>query len=191
MPPCCSLPCLRGLRVSELIALRWCNVHRDSITISERCCRGDWGAPKTEASNATIAVNPEVIERLHRLKSSVVEVKAGRAIRTCRVVKRDGPDDLVFQSLVKGAPMRDNTILVRQIKPAPRELEIGRVNWQVLRHSHSTWLKMVGADAKDAQALMRHSRASTTLDIYQQHVPQSQRKVVNRLSELRKLRLVS
>ena len=35
-----------GLRVSELAGLRWNDVHHDSITIDERFCRGDWGAPK-------------------------------------------------------------------------------------------------------------------------------------------------
>ena len=179
-----------GLRVSELIGLRWRNVHVDSITIDERCCRGDWGAPKSEASNATIAVNPEVIDRLHRLRSMTVEVKAGRAVRRYPAVKSDGPEDLVFQSVVKGVPMRDNAILVRHIKPAAEKLGIGWVNWQVLRRSYATWLKMVGADVKDAQALMRHSRASTTLDVYQQHVPESQRRVVNELTKLRKLHLV-
>ena len=39
-----------GLRASELIGLRWRNVHADSITVDERCCRGDWGAPKSESS---------------------------------------------------------------------------------------------------------------------------------------------
>jgi integrase len=58
------------------------------------------------------------------------------------------------------------------------------VNWRCLRTSHATWLKMVGADVKDAQAQMRHSRASTTLDIYQQFVPESQKRVVERLSTL-------
>ncbi|HTE90693.1 MAG TPA: hypothetical protein VK639_17160, partial [Terriglobales bacterium] len=53
-----------------------------------------------------------------------------------------------------------------------------------LRTSHATWLKLAGADVKDAQAQMRHSRASTTLDVYQQFVPESQRKVVDRLSQL-------
>jgi hypothetical protein len=43
---------------------------------------------------------------------------------------------------------------------------------------------MAGADVKDAQALMRHSKASTTLDIYQQFVPESQRKAVEKLSGL-------
>jgi integrase len=39
-----------GFRVSELVGLRWRNVHADSITIDERYTRGDWGAPKSDAS---------------------------------------------------------------------------------------------------------------------------------------------
>ncbi len=70
-----------GLRVSELIALRWEDVHDDSITVDERYCRGDWGAPKSDASNATIGVNRCVIDRLHRLKQLTVDVRAGRAVR--------------------------------------------------------------------------------------------------------------
>ena len=77
--------------------------------------------------------------------------------------------------------MRDNNILVRHIKPAAKKLGMAWVNWQVLRRSFATWLKMKGADVKDAQALMRHSRASTTLDVYQQFVPESQRRVVDGL----------
>ena len=91
---------------------------------------------------------------------------------------------LVFPSVRDGKPMRDNNILSRHMKPAGRKLGIGFVNWRCLRTSHATWLKMAGADVKDAQAQMRHSRASTTLDIYQQFVPQSQRRVINSLSEL-------
>jgi site-specific recombinase XerD len=40
-----------------------------------------------------------------------------------------------------------------------------------------------GADLKDAQGLMRHSRASTTADIYQQLEVESQRRVVDRLGQ--------
>jgi integrase len=170
-----------GLRASELVGLRWRNVFLDSIRIEERYCRGDWGAPKSEASNATIPVNHAVIERIHRLKIMTAEVKAGRATRRYPVVKSCGPDDLVFQSVQKGVPMRDNNILVRHIKPAGRKLGLDFVNWRCLRTSYATWLKLAGADVKDAQALMRHSRASTTLDIYQQFVPESQRRIVDGL----------
>jgi integrase len=131
-----------------------------------------------------VAVNRAVIERIQRLKTLTVSVPAGNATRKVRVVRSAGPDDLVFQSLFKGAPMRDNNVLVRHIKPTAKTLGIGWVNWQVLRRSFATWLKLAGADIKDAQALMRHSRASTTLDIYQQFVPESQRRVVESLGRL-------
>ena len=184
-----------GLRASELIGLRWNDVIRTealngddrtdvryALSIDERCCRGDWGEPKSESSNATIGINPCVFERIHRLKILTVEVRAGWSVRKHRVVKSDGLDDLVFQSVRTGQPMRDNNILVRFIKPAARKLGLGWVNWQVLSAtSHATWLKMAGADVKDAQAQMRHSRATTTLDIYQQFVPEIQHRVVNKL----------
>jgi len=173
-----------GLRPSELIGLRWRNVHADSITVEERYCRGEWGAPKSKASNATIPVNRSVIDRMHRLKGITIQTRAGRAIRRYPAVKSSGPDDLVFASVIKGAPMRDNTILTRFIKPAARAQGMGWVNWQVLRRSHATWLKLVGADVKDAQAQMRHSRPTTTLEIYQQFIPESQRRVVDKLTQL-------
>jgi integrase len=173
-----------GLRVSELVGLRWNDIHESSITIDERFCRGDWGAPKSDASNTTIGVNRCVIERIHRMKFLTVEVRAGYAVRKYRVVKCDGPEDLVFQSVKKGGPMRDNNILTRFIKPAARNVGLGWVNWRSLRTSHAVWLKLAGADVKDAQGQMRHARASTTLDIYQQFVPESQQRVVDRLSSL-------
>jgi len=86
--------------------------------------------------------------------------------------------------------MRDNNILRRHIKPAAQKLGLDYVNWRCLRTSHATWLKLAGADVKDAQAQMRHSRASTTLDIYQQFVPESQRRAVDRLACLPQSRLV-
>jgi site-specific recombinase XerD len=80
--------------------------------------------------------------------------------------------------------VRDNNVLVGHIKPAASKLGIGWVNWQVLRRSYATWLQQAGVDVKDAQGLLRHSRASTTQDIYQQLVPASQRRAVERLSAL-------
>jgi integrase len=175
-----------GLRISELAALKWEDLNGESITIDERYCRGDWGAPKSESSNATIGVNRCVVERIHRMRTLTVEVKAGLAVRKYRLVKSDGPSDLVFQSVKDGKPIRDNNILTRFIKPAARKLGLGWVNWRSLRTSHAVWLKMAGADVKDAQGQMRHSRASTTLDIYQQFVPESQQRVVEKLSSLNK-----
>ena len=177
---------LTGLRVSELIGLRWEDIHLDSLTVDERFCRGDWGCPKSDASNATVPVNLAVVERIQQLKDMKVVLPWGGhgAKRTINAVRSTAPDALVFQSLKKGAPMRDNNILTRHIKPAARKLGLDFVNWQVLRRSFATWLKIAGVDVKDAQALMRHSRASTTMDVYQQFVPESQRRAVEKLSSL-------
>jgi hypothetical protein len=52
-----------GLRVSELIGLKWDDVGTDLLTVDERCCRGDWDAPKSDASNASIGVESCGIDR--------------------------------------------------------------------------------------------------------------------------------
>src|SRR6185437_3774091 len=63
-----------GLRVSELVGLKWEDVHSDSLTIDERYCRGDWSVTKTEGSSATIGVGRSVIVRIERLKTLEVEL---------------------------------------------------------------------------------------------------------------------
>jgi len=171
-----------GLRVSELIGLKWRCIHADSITVEERYCRGDWAQPKTNASAATIGVDPEVIARLLRLSALTVEVRAGRAVRKHKLVKSGAADDLVFQSVQNGRPMNDQNILKRHLQPAARKLGLPFVNWRCLRTSHATWLVQSGADPKSVQGQMRHSRISTTMDIYAQIVPTSQRRALQQLS---------
>lgn len=111
-----------GLRVSELAGLLWRNVHADSITVEQRYCRGDWDEPKSDASRATIAVDDHVIERIQKLKSIDVVIRAGRAFQRYKAVKSDGPDDLVFQS-VKGIPKPKRNSLI----PRGRTYRIGAV----------------------------------------------------------------
>lgn len=147
--------------------------------VDERCTRGDWSTPKSKCSSAPVGVPLEVIRRIHALKNKVVEVRAGRAVRKYACVKSDLPEDLVFQSVQDGRPMRDNNILTRKIKPAA--LGLGFVNWRCLRTSCATWLKKAGADPKDIQGHLRHSRVGTTMDIYVQDVPESRRRAVEQL----------
>jgi integrase len=175
-----------GLRVSELIGLKWRCIHTDSITIEERYCRGDWSVPKTDASAATIGVSPEVSARILRLKTLSVEIRAGLGTRQYKLVKSDDPNALVFQSVKDGRPMNDQNILKRHLQPAARKLGLPFVNWRCLRTSHATWLVQAGADPKSVQGQMRHSRISTTMDIYAQIVPAAQRRALQQLSEFAK-----
>ena len=80
--------------------------------------------------------------------------------------------------------MSDHNILSRHIKPAARILGLPWVNWQVLRRSYGTWMVESGADPKAVQAQMRHSRISTTMDIYAQFVPEAQKRAVAKMSEM-------
>jgi integrase len=128
---------LTGLRISELAGLRWNDVHEESITIDERFCRGDLGYPKVTRLQRDGCCLPQVVQRIHRLKGLTVKIGGGRRRRdgsknhqTFKVVKSDAPDALVFQSVRKGVPMRDNNILSRHIKPAAKKLGIPWVNPQ-------------------------------------------------------------
>jgi integrase len=184
-----------GLRVSELIALRWNDVRlwnaldedgadciRYGIAVDERYCRGDWGKPKTKASKAVVGISAELFDRIQLLKSLTVVNREG--VGTYKVVKSDAPTDLIFQSVKDGKPMRDNNILCRHIKPAGRKLGLGFVNWRCLRTSRATWAIEAGANPKDVQGMMRHSRISTTLDIYAQFVPESQFRAQERIEAM-------
>jgi len=177
-----------GLRVSELVGLKWEDVHAEALTIDERFCRGDWSVTKTAGSAATIGVSPSVIARIHRLKSLEVEINWGGkgAKKRFKVVRADGPKDLVFQSLRKGAPISDGNVLRRHLHPAALKLGMDpkKATWRSLRTSCATWMIEAGANPKDVQGQMRHSRITTTMDIYAQHVPESQRRAVSRTMEM-------
>ena len=177
-----------GLRVSELVGLKWEDVHSDSLTIDERYCRGDWSVTKTEGSAATIGVDVSVIARINRLKELSVELKWGGkgAKKTIKLVRSEGPKDLVFQSVRKGAPMRDGNILRRHLRPAALKLRLDpkKATWRSLRTSCATWMIEAGANPKDVQGQMRHSRISTTMDVYAQHVPESQRRAVGKMMDM-------
>ena len=79
--------------------------------------------------------------------------------------------------------MNDQNVLKRHIQPAARRLGLNFMNWRCLRTSHATWLVQAGADPKSVQGQMRHSRISTTMDIYAQIVPAAQRCAIEKLSQ--------
>jgi integrase len=177
-----------GLRVSELVGLKWGDVHEEALTVDERYCRGDWSVTKTPGSSTTVGVASSIIARIRGLKSLEVEINWGgkSARKRFKLVRSDGPQDLVFQSLRKGTPMRDGNILRRHLRPAALKLGIDpkKATWRSLRTSCATWMIEAGANPKDVQGQMRHSRITTTMDIYAQHVPSSQRQAVARMMEM-------
>ena len=67
-------------------------------------------------------------------------------------------------------------IMRYHIGPAGRKTELQkRVGWHTFRHTYSTLLKLVGADIKVMQELLRHSSVRCTLDTYTQAIMPAKR----------------
>ncbi|HXE89330.1 MAG TPA: tyrosine-type recombinase/integrase [Terriglobales bacterium] len=77
-------------------------------------------------------------------------------------------------------------MLRRHLRPAALKLSIDpkKATWRALRTSCATWMVEAGANPKDVQGQMRHARISTTMDIYAQRVPDSQRRAVDRMMDM-------
>jgi integrase len=62
------------------------------------------------------------------------------------------------------------------VGPAAQKVQLRkRVGWHTFRHTYSTLLKVVGADIKVMQELLRHSSVRCTLDTYTQAIMPAKR----------------
>jgi len=161
---------LTGLRVGEILGLRWSDVDFNTaqLRVSQRCYRGEMDSPKTRASQRTLPLPPECVEALRRLQAAKPP---------------EQKDALVFRTR-KGTPYSDTNILHRQLKPAGQKIEVPSLSWHTFRRTHATLLQLAGGSLKDAQAQLGHSRLSTTLEIYTIPIPAHQREAVAKLSQL-------
>jgi integrase len=161
---------LTGLRVGEILGLRWSDVDFASaqLRVSQRCYRGEMDSPKTRASQRTLPLSPECIQALKRLQA---------------VSRLEQKDALVFRTS-KGTPYSDTNILHRELKPAGQKIDAPWLSWHTFRRTHATLLQLAGGSLKDAQAQLGHSRLSTTLEIYTIPLPAHQREAVEKLSQL-------
>jgi integrase len=161
---------LTGLRIGEMLGLRWKDVRFDSgeIRVEQTCYRGSFGTPKTKASRRTIPL-PDV------LRVPLMRIRGKQTVQT--------EDSLVFQTR-NGTPYSDTNLLHKQLKPVGRNLGMPWLSWHVLRRTHATLLQASGASLRDAQAQLGHTKMSTTLEIYTLPIPAHQRAAVERLSQL-------
>lgn len=153
---------LTGLRVGELLALRWKNVDMTGRTlrVTATVYDGHFDTPKTQRSNRVIPIGVEVSNILRALHHGTVK-----------------PEDLVF-STAQGQPLSRHNLLRRQLRPACKKLEFRGITWHSLRHSHATLLDAMGAPLGTVQALLGHSTSEITREVYLHAIPEDQRRAV-------------
>lgn len=145
---------LLGLRWSELAALKVVNVDltRSRVRIVERATevggRMDVSAPKSRASNRTVAIPPS-------LRGVLEERTRGKA-----------PSALVFPAPDGGYLRNGNWRLRSRWREATEELGLTGVTPHDLRRTFGSLARSAGADLRYIQRAMGHESITTTARIY-------------------------
>ncbi len=143
-----------GLRVSELLALRWQDVDWFGVklNVEHGIVNQHLDFVKTEGSRKLMSLDPELLGLLSTWKQ--------------RTEFRNA-EDWIFPSPVKlGRLPYSYTGYWRALQEAAAAAGIGRLGTHSLRHTYRSWLDAVGTAITVQQKLMRHSDIQTTLNIY-------------------------
>jgi integrase len=166
------LAMVTGLRVSELLALKWEDVRFDSeeIVLSRGIVCQHVGSLKTEASQKPVPMDSGL--------SAVLLDWRERC-------PYNQETDYVFASPEKDGtqPVWPSSAMSKHIQPAAKRAGIVKhVRWHVFRHSFATLLKGNGEDVKTVQESLRHADSKVSLDVYTQGLMpvkrEAQRKVI-------------
>jgi integrase len=157
-----------GLRIGELLALRWRDVdlERCGLRVTQSVYEGHFDEPKSKRSKRSVPLGVKSIEILAARKPAGVN-----------------PDALVF-STDKGTPLDRHNLVNRQLKPTCKKLGLTGVSWHWLRHANATLLDAVGTPLGTVQALLGHSSSEVTRDVYLHSIPADARAAVPKVEDL-------
>ena len=153
-----------GMRRSELLALRWCDVDfmlcEVSITRTVHHLRDGtfvFRQPKTAKSRCLVALSPStaLVLKEHKEKQKTEHILMGVSLKD---------SDLVF-SHIDGKPFLPDTITRTWIRMV-RRLGFKGVRLHDARHSHASLMLKQGVHPKIVQERLGHSSIQITLDTY-------------------------
>lgn len=156
-----------GLRVSELLALKWSDVDFGKGEI--RPCRAIVdqvvGSLKTEASGKAVPMDATLAETLLDWRG--------------RCPYNQSQDYLFGSPDMDGKqPYWPDSLLRKVIRPAAARAGISKhVGWHSFRRTLATLLQSYGASVKATQDMLRHASSRLTMDLYAQSIPEDRRKV--------------
>jgi integrase len=143
-----------GLRVSELLALRWRDIDwlRGKLNVEKGIVNQVVDDVKTDNSRKFMTVVPELLAVLTNWKQGT---------------QFAGEEDWVFASPLKlGRLPYSYTGFWRELQRAAQNAGLGRLGTHSFRHTYRSWLDAVGTPIAVQQKLMRHADIRTTMNIY-------------------------
>ena len=169
--PSCSIAwvsVLTGLRIGEVLALRWRDVDlvNGMLRVRQTVYEGRFDEPKTRRSNRSVPLGAK-----------------GIAVLEVRRPGTPNPDALIFPTQ-NGSPMSRRNLLNRQLAPTAKRLGFQGINWHWLRHANATLHDSLGTPLGTLQALLGHPSAETTREIYIHSVPADARNAVEKVEYL-------
>ena len=161
---------LTGMRIGEILALRWkaLDLDRGVIQVRETVSEGKFGSPKTKSSRRGIPISRPVCDAF--------QTQLARS-------RQRGPEDLVFTTRNQ-TPLNPKNLLRRVLRPACKTLGLPLISWHSFKHTHATQLAEVGESLRTAQSLLGHSDVETTLNVYTHAIPDAQRRAVDKIAEV-------
>jgi len=143
-----------GLRISECLALKWCDVDwlNRKLRIERAIVRQRVDDVKTVYSQKQMSIDPELLGIL-------------KAWRQTAQFSTEG--DWLFASPAQvGRLPWSYPYILRVFHRAGDRAGIGKLPTHTLRHSYRSWLDAVGTPIAVQQKLMRHSDIRTTMNLY-------------------------
>lgn len=160
---------LTGLRIGEILALRWGRIDLLHNVISvEESYSGRFGPPKTKSSRRTVPISAAL--------RSVLLAQQARC-------KNTSEQELLFVTC-KGTPLSDKNLRNRVLEPMRKAIGLPKISWHTFRYTHATWLSEAQVPARIAQSILGHSDVSMTLNVYTQVVPESQRLALEKIGAI-------
>jgi len=142
-----------GLRVSEIMALKWSDVDfkRRAMLVQRSIVHGRVDDVKTEYSRDVVPLDVQVADALIIHMNEYVP----------------STDGWLFTSPVTGRPYHQEQIQKTHLRKAALDAGITiPVGWHTFRHSYRSWLDASGAPMTVQKELMRHSCIQTTMNVY-------------------------